>query len=525
MPGSLTLGSLMPGSDARLIANLSSSGDGSPPPFDVLIVGAGTAGLPCAIAAVDGGARVLLIDKADQIGGTLHLSGGHFSAAGTRRQRTAGVDGDTTDRHFADVQRISEGTARVDIARRAVDLAPDMVDWLEESGFDFDPVTPRIVYGHEPYDTPRTYYGVNEGRSLLALFTPMLESRMSTGRLTLFLGTTLDDLVVDGDDCVGAVLRRPDGSSFDVRCTDVVLATGGYGAAPELFAELDGAPLVSAAAVTSTGDGLRIARRHGAHIAGIGSYLPTFGGMPSPDDPARVQWVDRPLLVAAERIPWEIYVGPDGRRFVAEDELSVDVKERALTKVPTMTFSTVFDDRAVEESPNIVVGWTAADLRARAGVRSGVFVADSIEELAEKAEIPPAALRATVDTYNRSVASGHDPEFGRTTFPALIERPPFYAIRNHGITLITFAGVDVDTALRVRREDGSVIDHLYGLGELLGSAAFMGNSFCSGMLVGPCISFGRELGHRLASQSPDASKQRRTSEPSTSATGERHAHP
>lgn len=471
---------------------------------DVLVIGAGTAGLPCAIAAVDAGARVLLVDKSDRIGGTLHLTGGHFSAAGTNRQRARGIIDDTIDRHYADVQRISEGTAREDIARRAVELAPEMVDWLEASGFDFDPVTPRIVFGHEPYDAPRTYYGVKEGRSLLELFTPMVESRMSSGRLVLALGTALEDLIVEDGSCVGAVVRRADGSESVVRAKSVVLATGGYGAAPTLFAELDGAPLVSAAATTSTGDGLEIARRHGAHVAGVGTYLPTFGGMPSPEDPARVQWVDRPLLVATERAPWEIYVGPDGRRFVAEDEPSVDVKERALTSVPTMTFYTVFDDRAVDESPNIVVGWSPSDMRMRAGVRAGVFVADTVDELAGRAGLPVAALRESVDTYNAAVDSGHDAAFGRTTFPARIERTPFYAMRNHGITLITFAGVDVDEGLRVRRSDGSVIEHLYGLGELLGSAAYMGNSFCSGMLVGPCISFGRDLGRRLGELAADA---------------------
>ena len=113
--------------------------------------------------------------------------------------------------------------------------------------------------------------------------------------------------------------------------------------------------------------------------------------------------------------------------------------------------------------------------------------------------LPPEALRRTVDAYNASVAANYDPDFGRTAFPARIDCAPFYAMRNHGITLITFAGVDVDVQLQVRRPDGTVIKHLYGLGELLGSAAYMGNSFCSGMLVGPCISFGRELGARLAS--------------------------
>jgi succinate dehydrogenase/fumarate reductase flavoprotein subunit len=471
-------------------------------PIDVLIVGAGTAGLPCAIAAVDGGARVVVIDKSDRIGGTLHLSGGHFSAAGTKRQREHGVVDDTVDRHYDDVLRISEHTARPDIARRAVDLAPAMVDWLDEAGFAFDPATPRIVYGHEPYDTARTYYGVHEGRSLIELFTPMIEARVSSGRLTMMLQTELVDLLVEDGRCDGVVVRLPDGTEEVLRAHSVVLATGGYGAAPSLFAELDGAPLVSAAATTSTGDGLVIARRHGAHVAGVGSYLPTFGGMPSPDDPERVQWVDRPLLVATERTPWEIYVGPDGRRFVAEDEPSVDLKERALTKVPTMTFHTIFDDRAVDESANIVVGWTADDMRARAGVRPGVFVANSIRELADAAGLPADALQESVDTYNASVDAAHDEDFGRTTFPARIERAPFYAMRNHGITLITFAGVDVDADLRVRRADGTSIDGLFGLGELLGSAAYMGNSFCSGMLVGPCVSFGRELGARLAADVP-----------------------
>ena len=464
--------------------------------FDVLIVGAGTAGLPCAIAAVDLGATVLLVEKADDIGGTLHLSGGHMSAAGTRRQRERGID-DCVDDHYADVMRISEHTARADIARLAVELAPDMVEWLSDLGFPFDPTTPRVVYGHEPYGVARTYYGVAEGRSILATMRPLIEERVRTGALALWCGTEVTSLrQVDGR-VTGAVMRRG-GASVEVTARNVVLATGGYGAAPDLFAELDGAPLVSAAALTSTGDGLRMARAIGAHIAGVGTYLPTFGGMPAPDNPQRVQWVDRPLLVASERPPWEIYVDRHGARFVAEDEESIDIKERALTNVDDMTFYTVFDDRAVDESRNIVVGWSASDMRARAGTRAGVFVADSIEELAERAGIDPVGLRRTVDAYNTAAQTGSDREFGRTVMPAPINTAPYYAMRNHGITLITFAGIDVDAELRVRRGDGSIIDGLYGIGELLGSAAYMGNSFCSGMLVGPCLSFGRMLGARLA---------------------------
>ena len=156
----------------------------------------------------------------------------------------------------------------------------------------------------------------------------------------------------------------------------------------------------------------------------------------------RGMMMDRPLLVSSERPPFEIYVDSRGRRFVAEDHESIDEKERALARVPDLTFFTVFDDRAVEQSKNIVVGWSPSELRERAGRRAGVFVAPDLAGLAALAGIEKDGLLATVDRYNGFVSAGADPELGRRFLPAPIERPPFYAMRNHGITLITFAGVD-----------------------------------------------------------------------------------
>jgi succinate dehydrogenase/fumarate reductase flavoprotein subunit len=491
--------------------------------FDVIVVGAGTAGLPCAISAAVGGARVLLIDKADKIGGTLHLSGGHMSAAGARRQHEFGIEGDSAEQHFDDIVRISEHTIkRDDLVRIAVDHAAETIDWLQDQGFEFDPRTPRIVYGHEPYSQPRTYYGVAEGRSTLATLAAVLEPHLATGAITLALDSRVGDLIAELVEppqslegrsnpsvakVVGVRIESPYGDR-EILASHVVLATGGFAANDELFAELDGrgAPLVSAAVETSTGDGLIMARALGGAVAGVGDYLPTFGGMPHPDNPSRVQWVDRPLLVAEERAPWEIYVDRYGNRFIAEDDPSVDRKERALTKVEDLTFWMIFDEQCVTNSPNIVVGWTADDMRSRANQRAGVHAADTLPQLAALAGIDADGLAASINAYNESCTTGQDSAFGRTTFPAPIAQSPFYALKNHGITLITFAGLDVDDHFRVRRSDGSIIEGLYGIGELLGSSATMGNSFCSGMLVGPCLTFGRLLGTRLAveTQTPQA---------------------
>ncbi|HEY8533116.1 MAG TPA: FAD-dependent oxidoreductase [Micromonospora sp.] len=467
--------------------------------YDVVVVGAGTAGLPCAITAAEGGARVLLVEKDAQIGGTLHISGGHMSAAGTRRQAERGIV-DSPEEHLADIRRISKGTAREDLIQIQVRHAAETIDWLDDLGFNFAPETPRIIYGHEPYNTPRTYYGRDEGLSILEVLRKELERVQAAYDLTLWTNAPVTEIRQDAQGRVCGVTVFRDGRDIAVDARHVVLATGGFGSDPELFAELEGSPLVSAAYKTSTGDGIHLARALGAGLQGKGTYLPTFGGLPDPRTPGRANWGDRQRLTR-ERPPFEIYVNRDGRRWVAEDEPSIDEKERALTQIPDQTFWTVFDDYALSQSTGpmeMIVGYGPDEVRAMMNKREGLHSADTLEELAALAGINPANLVETVARYNDAVARGVDEEFGRKHLPAPIAQPPFYAIRNHGITLVTFVGLDIDDTFTVRTEAGERIEGLYAIGEVIGAGATCGNSFCSGMLVTPALTFGRLLGRRLA---------------------------
>lgn len=467
--------------------------------YDVVVVGAGTAGLPCAITAAEGGARVLLVEKDAQIGGTLHISGGHMSAAGTRRQAERGIV-DSPEEHLADIRRISKGTAREDLIQIQVRHAAETIDWLDDLGFNFAPETPRIIYGHEPYNTPRTYYGRDEGLSILEVLRKELERVQAAYDLTLWTNAPVTEIRQDAQGRVCGVTVFRDGRDIAIDARHVVLATGGFGSDPELFAELEGSPLVSAAYKTSTGDGIHLARALGAGLQGKGTYLPTFGGLPDPRTPGRANWGDRQRLTR-ERPPFEIYVNRDGRRWVAEDEPSIDEKERALTQIPDQTFWTVFDDYALSQSTGpmeMIVGYGPDEVRAMMNKREGLHSADTLEELAALAGINPANLVETVARYNDAVARGVDEEFGRKHLPAPIAQPPFYAIRNHGITLVTFVGLDIDDTFTVRTEAGERIEGLYAIGEVIGAGATCGNSFCSGMLVTPALTFGRLLGRRLA---------------------------
>jgi len=469
--------------------------------YDVVVIGAGTAGIPCAISAAQGGARVLLVEKDSLIGGTLHISGGHLAAAGTRRQAERGIE-DSPEAHLDDIRRISQGTAREDLIQTLAHHAAQTVDWLDERGFAFAAETPRIVYGHEPYHTARTYYGRDEGMSILEVLRAELEKTQAAHELTLWTNAPVTEIRQDDQGRVLGVTVYREGRDVEIDAPSVVIATGGFGSEHELFEELEKSPLVSAAYKASTGDGIHLGMAAGAGLQGEGTYLPTFGGLPDPRTPGRANWSDRQRLTS-ERPPFEIYVNVEGRRWVAEDEPSIDEKERALTKITDQTFWTIFDDAALSQSTGameMVVGAEPDQVRAMMNNRPGLHSADSIAELAALAGIDAANLEATVARYNEAVATGVDEEFGRKHLPAPIAQGPFYAIRNHAITLVTFMGLDIDGTFAVRDEAGARIPGLYAVGEVIGAGATCGNSFCSGMLVTPALTFGRLLGERLAQQ-------------------------
>ncbi|MFI6457752.1 FAD-dependent oxidoreductase [Streptosporangium amethystogenes] len=461
----------------------------------MIIVGAGPGGLACAITAADAGARVLLLEKASDVGGALPYSGGHLSAGGFSTQREHGID-DDPERHFEDIRRISRDTAREDLTRLSLREQPAVLEWLLASGFVPAPQTPRIVHGHEPYHTPRTVHAtaLPGGPAILAALRPLLDAHRAAGRIDLRCEVRVTELLIEDGAVTGVITE--DGTRW--RAPAVVLATGGFGYEPDLFAELEGAPLTTSAAPTSTGDGLLMGRRAGAGLQGSGMYIPTFGGLPPNDGDLRVDWSHRPQLVAVERPPWEIYVDRHGRRWIAEDEPSIDRKERVLTTIEQMTFWMVFDARALRESQPMVHGWSPAELVAQCGHRRGVHQASDLAGLAERAGIDAAGLIDEVARYNLFVAAGQDPDFARAHLPAPIAEPPYYAIENHPVTLITFVGLDVDARLRVRRGDGQVIPGLYAVGEVIGSAAVNGNAFCSGMCLTPAMAFGRLVGRHLA---------------------------
>ena len=466
--------------------------------FDGIVVGAGTAGMPCAITAAQSGSRVAVVEKTDEIGGSLHVSAGSMSAAGTRRQRERGIE-DDFEIHAEDIMRITRGTANEALVRIAVEEAGSAVDWLDELGYEFVEETPVIYEGYEPYSRARVYFGQNVARSIYDVLRPLWDRYVQEGLIVPMLGTCLEDLLLEGNRVIGVRVVNETGKT-ELRAPTTILATGGYGANPDLFAELTpGSPwLVSAVRESSTGDGLRIARKYGAAVRGSEHYLGTIGGIEQDPGSGRSDWWSSYAnIYPSDRSPREIHVNVDGARFVAEDHPSADYRQRVLLDQPDRKLWVIFDKFALESGDSLIPQWDIEKFHQEA--QNGVFVfsGSTIRDLAQQAGIDPNGLESTVDGWNNSVRLGKDP-LGRVNPGPEINTPPYYALLTHPITLFTYAGLEIDTEMRVLNTDGDPISGLFAIGEVLGGATFTGNAFCTGMMVTPAISFGRILGRSLA---------------------------
>jgi flavocytochrome c len=476
--------------------------------YQIIIVGAGSAGMCCAIRAAEHGVHVLVIEKDTIIGGTLLLTAGHLSAGGTRRQKYKGID-DSPQNHFDEVMKISQNTANPEIVKLATELAPKTIDWLEDNGFEFAPETPAIIYGHAPYQTPRTYWGNQDyaggriataGITIFNTLQPLWDKYVEEGKIKILLEHKLTTLLKIDSRVVGIKANE---SIFHGK--NIVLTTGGYASNPEFFKEVtpDHPRLISTARATSTGDGIIAAQAIGAKFNGAEMHNSTLGGIELEPMSGRTdfwkQWAR--VSNSVDRKPREIYVNEQAQRFINEDEPNPDVREKLVHKQSGRRFWLIFDETALMSGASIIPQWTQEKIKQECQNEKAMWRANSIAELAQKIGLDSDKLDETVNKFNQYCKDKLDPDFGRnltnleTVFP--IKNAPFYAILTYAYSLITFGGLATNNKLQVLNEKNEPIEGLYAAGEIMGVASTSGDSFCGGMVLTPALSFGKYLGETL----------------------------
>jgi fumarate reductase flavoprotein subunit len=405
----------------------------------VVVIGGGACGLCAALAAREGGAEVLVLERDHSPAGSTALSTGLIPAAGTKLQQDHGVD-DSADRFAADLLAKAKHQTDAHMARVVAAESGPAVDWLMDShGVTLTLVDDFLYPGHSRHRMHGTPHrsGAELEAALLAA-----ANRQGIDILTDAHATAL--FADDAKRIRGVRIERPDGSHDDIGCAALVLACNGFGGNPAMVAELipEMREAVYFGHTGNQGDAIVWGRALGARTADLGSYQ-GHGSVAHPHG-VLIMWG----LISAGGIQ----VNGDGKRFADEtrgySEQAIDVLNQ-----PGHVAWTVYDARCEAVAANFTDYQNA---RAMGAIRE----ADTIAELAIATDAPETALRETLDGVADMCAGKAVDPLGRDFRVSTPLTPPYRAVRVTGALFHTQGGLVVDANARVVGADGQPLPNL-----------------------------------------------------------------
>jgi fumarate reductase flavoprotein subunit len=426
---------------------------------DVVVVGAGAAGLTAALRAAEAGVEVLVLERDALARGSTALSAGLIPAAGTRFQIAAGIS-DTPAAFAADIIAKADGEPDQDqVALLTRQIAP-AIEWLaDRHGLPFSVVTDFSYPGH----SARRMHGLpsRSGAELMDRLTAAAEA----AGVAIVTGAAVDTLIVAKDGRVmGLGLLRPDGTRDRVGCGSCILACNGHGGDADMVARLQ--PEMAGALFFGHAGNRGEAVKWGEALGAATRHLSGYQGHGSVAQPHGV------LITWATITEGGFQVNAAGRRFANESKGYSEAAADVIAQQDSVAW-TVFDARIAG------VARQFEDFR-QAEAQGAILTGVTAEALAERAKLP-IALVATMAEVDRLKAGGDTDTFGRrwAGAPALV--PPFHAVRVTGALFHTQGGLVVDADARVLRKDGSPFGNLFAAG---GAACGVSGSKASGYLSG-----------------------------------------
>ncbi len=409
---------------------------------DIVIAGAGAAGLAAAVAAADGGASVLLLEAHEtfQSGSNTSMSTSMIPAGGCRWQKEAGID-DSPDLLYGDIMAKTKGKADPVVARALSDVSPRLVEWLaDDCSVPLELVTDVWFPGNS-----RLRHHCVPDRSGRTLHRHLLDAVSARSEVTLVVPSRLTD-VEEAKDVLRATATRPDGSQDVILTNSVILATNGFGADKEMVRRYipEIADGLYHGGDGSLGDALRIGESLGTDTASLGAYQ-GHGSVASPHGV---------LLTWTTMMSGALLINSDGQRFQNE---TIGYSESAVNVLaqPGSVAWAVFDQHIHEKAEPF------ADYQDLLTMDAVKWV-DDVETLASWIGCAAEDISQTLNTARRSALEGSDDPFERSNWAHTIE-PPYAVVKVTGALFHTQGGLMVDGNGGVLR-DGSPIPGLYAAG-------------------------------------------------------------
>jgi len=498
---------------------------------DVVVIGAGGAGLSAAMSAQQNGARVIVLEKMPLAGGNTTLVGESFNSVNPELQSQHPMN----PAHRATIQRLIDLTPRSPfeaelqqaVTRQFNEFVaqnrPGLFDsvewhmWQTYSGGDYigKPELIRIMArevvptrhwmtenGMRWSTSPNIHIRIftvagglwpRANRPAMPLGTGFIDMgvryiQRHNDQITLKLDTTATELIVQNGRVTGVRATGPN-TDYTINATrGVILASGGFGANREMREQHNKHwPSLLNAHTTNhpgaTGDGILMAERIGANLIDMEWIQLLHAGDPRTGTLTGVLSAD-----PAEHL----MINTNGERFVDENARR-DEMVSALLQQPDSMMWMVVDSRVFPDpqTTRTVFGATVVELIGAERAVQGA----TLDELAAKMDVPPATLRRTVDEYNAGVDAGVD-RFGRRAWRDKIDQPPFYASLRVPTVHHTMGGVEIDTETRVLNTQGQIIPGLFAAGEVAGG--LHGANRLGGNALADIHVFGRIAGANAA---------------------------
>ncbi len=438
---------------------------------DVVILGAGAAGMSAALEASNAGASVVILEKQGIVGGATTRSGGKLVAAGTPEQEEAGFSGDTAEdlyNYLASYDEYDEIDS--DKLHEFTNHALEDVEWLEGLGVDVINVEP-IHSSITPWRVLNTKGGGGQTSGIGGQISVPLYDAVSKTDTQIIYNCTADQILMEDGKAVGVVGVKKDGSTVTVNAKGVVIATGGYAANHDL-GSMYYENYTTSVPGGNTGDGLILAKEVGADIyysKGVQEVAVSFTcGVGINEESGLV-------------------VNNNGERVVNEYTYQSHVAT------------------ALRESGSEGGWYIASSEDPNATVQYGLTLdstisADTVSELAEKMGVDSATLEATITRYNELCDKGTDDDFGKPSEYMYKLEGTLYAIQMNPVLTVTFGGINTDTGSHVLDEEGNVISGLYAAGETAFVGIFGSEYPSCGVAIGSSVHYGRLAGQNAAAE-------------------------
>lgn len=510
----LTAAGLNP-DDYKTAVEKTGSAEDSTVEADVVVVGAGGAGMTAAITAAAEGKSVVILESQSMVGGNSVRATGGMNAGKTVYQdenefgESAGVEKTlkTAAEKYADNETITALAKTVSEQWAAYQANPtgyfdsvelmeldtmiggkgindpelvetlcansaDAIDWLDEHG-----ITLHNVSSFGGASVKRIHRPVNaEGKtvSVGSYMIPLLQENCEKAGVKMMLDTTATEILTDANGAaVGVKATGASGETVTVNAKAVVLASGGFGANLDMVVkykpELKGFMTTNAPGIQ--GQGIEMAQAIGAATVDMDQIQihPT------------VEANTAALITEGLRGDGAILINEEGQRFI--DEVGTRDVVSAAEIAQTGSYSWLVVDQAMVDASSVIQGY----------IKKGYTVTGATyEELGKAMGVDAAAFAETMEKWNGYVEAKNDPDFGRTSFANPLNTAPYYAVKVTAGVHHTMGGLKINANTEVLNEKGEVIPGLFAAGEVTGGVH--GANRLGGNAVADFTVFGRIAG-------------------------------